>query len=146
MLEGCYDIWGILDHNFENVRRSEAQGNPRVFTDVVIKFMKEVDVIMEETIELVNEPELNYETLSTHLHQLQGRSASIGGCRMAAACRNSRQAINARDKARCLETVEQVKQEYHTLRSAFKYIVGVARYILAQEVPNMPNENQGNGA
>ncbi|XP_044506762.1 uncharacterized protein LOC123226313 [Mangifera indica] len=92
----CFYEKGVLDHNFENVKRSEAQGN---LIEVVTKFINTVDVFMEETTGLMNEPELDYETLNSHLHRLQGRSASIGGCRMAAACRDVRQAIDAGDKA-----------------------------------------------
>ncbi|XP_031270573.1 histidine-containing phosphotransfer protein 2-like [Pistacia vera] len=124
---------GILDHNFENVRRLQTQGNPQFLTEVITMFINDADVSMAETTRLMNEPELDYETLTSYLHQLRGSSASIGGCRMAVACRDVRQAIDARDKARCLETFERVKQEYQTLRSSFNNILQLERSILAYE-------------
>ncbi|XP_044506986.1 histidine-containing phosphotransfer protein 1-like [Mangifera indica] len=108
---------GILDHNFENVRRTQAQGNHLVLSEVLTMFIYHIDVSMTETTRLMTEPELDYETLADYLQMLQGKSASIGGCLMAAACREVRQAIDARDKARCLETFELVKQEYLTLKN-----------------------------
>ncbi|XP_044482049.1 histidine-containing phosphotransfer protein 4-like [Mangifera indica] len=134
---------GILDLNFENVRRARARWDSQCLIEAVTALIDDLDVSMAETAGLMNldEPELDYETLDCYIHQLQERSASIGGCRMVVACRNSQQAIDAKDKARCVETFEQVKQEYQTLRDALNNFLQLERYIMAYE--NRRNGAQG---
>ncbi|XP_044483795.1 histidine-containing phosphotransfer protein 2-like [Mangifera indica] len=124
---------GILDHHFENVRRLQAHGNPHFLTEVITMFVNDADGSMGEITRLINQPELDYETLGQYLHQLRGSSASIGGCRMANACREFRQAVDARDKERCINGFHGIRHEYRDLRACFDSILQIQRSIIEYE-------------
>ncbi|KAH9660055.1 Histidine-containing phosphotransfer protein 5 [Citrus sinensis] len=100
---------GILDHNFDTLSRIQNDQSPLFVTEVINLFTRDAEnaitqardsLYFSDLILLQQEPSVDYDKLIAAVHQLRGASSSIGGCRVALACRELRSAIDDKDKER----------------------------------------------
>ncbi|XP_044497765.1 uncharacterized protein LOC123219879 [Mangifera indica] len=133
---------GILDHRFENLRRSEAHGDPQVLTDEILIFIVDADISTAEITSLMNNPALDYQTLGEQLYQLRRKTARVGGFRMVAACLEFCQAIDARDKARCVEGFHGIINEYRDFRICLVSILQMLEQLIQAQRLNVENRRR----
>ncbi|GAV59207.1 Hpt domain-containing protein [Cephalotus follicularis] len=124
---------GILDHNFDHVKNLQNEESPRFVVEVISMFLGDADVGMADITKYLSEPDVDYTRVINVAHQLKGGSGSLGGLRMANACRELRLATDDRDKQRCLETFDRLKQEYRILRENLTLIAQMETTILCNE-------------
>ncbi|EOY33504.1 hypothetical protein QUC31_018902 [Theobroma cacao] len=124
---------GVLDHHFDHVKALQNEENPQFVMEVISMFCQDAEIGVAEITRFLNAPVVDFAKVINFVHQLKGSSSSIGGQRMALACRELRQASENRDKERCLEIFERMKQEYNTLRGCLNAISQMERTILENE-------------
>ncbi|KAH9660053.1 Histidine-containing phosphotransfer protein 5 [Citrus sinensis] len=91
---------GILDHNFDTLSRIQNDQSPLFVTEVINLFTRDAENAITQARDSLQEPSVDYDKLIAAVHQLRGASSSIGGCRVALACRELRSAIDDKDKER----------------------------------------------
>ncbi|KAK9175618.1 hypothetical protein WN944_027625 [Citrus x changshan-huyou] len=91
---------GILDHNFDTLSRIQNDQSPLFVTEVINLFTRDAENAITQAHDSLQEPSVDYDKLIAAVHQLRGASSSIGGCRVALACRELRSAIDDKDKER----------------------------------------------
>ncbi|XVF69134.1 hypothetical protein PTKIN_Ptkin11bG0056300 [Pterospermum kingtungense] len=124
---------GILDHHFDHVKALQNEENPQFVMEVISMFSHDAETGIAQLTTFLNSDVVDYGKVISFVHQLKGSSSSIGGQRMALACRELRHACDNRDKERCLEIFERLKQEYYTLRECLSVISQMERAIMANE-------------
>ncbi|XP_022752589.1 histidine-containing phosphotransfer protein 1-like [Durio zibethinus] len=120
---------GILDHHFDHVKKLQNEGNPQFVVRVISMFFNDAETGIAQITSFLNSDDVDFAKTINYVHQLKGCSSSIGGQRMALACSELRNACDDRDKQRCLEIFERVKQEYSTLQECFNTISQMERTI-----------------
>ncbi|XWS73940.1 hypothetical protein CRYUN_Cryun02cG0172500 [Craigia yunnanensis] len=113
---------GILDHHFDHVKSLQNEENPQFVMDVISMFFNDAQNGIAQLNAHLNSAVVDFAKVINFVHQLRGSSSSIGGQRMALACRELRHACDNRNKERCLEIFERVKQEYNTLQECLNTI------------------------
>ncbi|XP_039048599.1 histidine-containing phosphotransfer protein 1-like [Hibiscus syriacus] len=113
---------GMLDHHFDHVKALQNEENPQFVMDVISMFSHDAEAAIAHLTTLLNSAVVDFAMAITLVHQLRGSSSSIGGQRMAIACRDLRHACDNMDKERCLQVLERVKQEYEALRECLHII------------------------
>ncbi|ESR37538.1 Histidine-containing phosphotransfer protein 5 [Citrus sinensis] len=122
---------GILDHNFDTLSRIQNDQSPLFVTEVINLFTRDAENAITQARDSLQEPSVDYDKLIAAVHQLRGASSSIGGCRVALACRELRSAIDDKDKERCNEILQRIVEEYQTLHVNLAHILNLGRQILA---------------
>ncbi|KAL9416440.1 hypothetical protein AB3S75_039603 [Citrus x aurantiifolia] len=122
---------GILDHNFDTLSRIQNDQSPLFVTEVINLFTRDAENAITQARDSLQEPSVDYDKLIAAVHQLRGASSSIGGCRVALACRELRSAIDDKDKERCNEILQRIVEEYQTLHVNLAHIFNLGRQILA---------------
>ncbi|GMI74324.1 histidine-containing phosphotransfer factor 5 [Hibiscus trionum] len=132
---------GVLDYHFDHVKALQNEENPGFVMEVISMFSHDAEAAIANLTTLLNSPVVDFAKLISFVHQLKGSSSSIGGERMALACRQLRQACDNMDKESCLQIFERMKQEYNALRECLNVISQMERSIIvAQEQdPNVPS-------
>ncbi|GAY59805.1 hypothetical protein CUMW_197310 [Citrus unshiu] len=114
---------GILDHNFDTLSRIQNDQSPLFVTEVINLFTRDAENAITQARDSLQEPSVDYDKLIAAVHQLRGASSSIGGCRVALACRELRSAIDDKDKERCNEILQRIVEEYQTLHVNLAHIL-----------------------
>ncbi|XP_022730057.1 histidine-containing phosphotransfer protein 1-like [Durio zibethinus] len=123
---------GILDHHFDHVKSLQNEENPQFVMEVISMFSHDAEIGISQATEFLN-CVVDFAKVICFVHQLKGSSSSIGGQRMAMACRELRHACDIRSKERCLEIFGRLKQEYNTLHECLNTISQMERTIIANE-------------
>ncbi|PQQ10349.1 histidine-containing phosphotransfer protein 2-like isoform X2 [Prunus yedoensis var. nudiflora] len=114
---------GILDFHFEELKELESD-TPYLVVEAITMFLRDADCSIAELLR----------TLVTEItFQLKGSSSSVGGCRMAHACCELRDASEAYSKERSLSGFDRVRREYLVLRENLNQILQMEHAINAFE-------------
>ncbi|XP_059431233.1 histidine-containing phosphotransfer protein 2-like [Corylus avellana] len=124
---------GILDEHFEHVKGLQNEYNPYFVLEIVSIFCRDAENVIAEVTKFLDEPVVDYVKTIGLVHQLRGGSSSLGGSRMAIACRELRQATQDNKKEECLQALEKVKREFSTLHEKLNVISQMERTILTNE-------------
>ncbi|KAL4311182.1 hypothetical protein GQ457_01G038500 [Hibiscus cannabinus] len=121
---------GILDYHFDHVKALQNEENPRFLMEVISMFAHDAEAGIAHLTTLLNSAVVDFAKVISFVHQLKGSSSSIGGVRMALACRQIRHACDNMDKERCLQLLERMKQEYNSLKECLNIIFEMERSIV----------------
>ncbi|KAJ8750005.1 hypothetical protein K2173_013920 [Erythroxylum novogranatense] len=113
---------GILDDHFEHILDLRQGESHQFLIDLINMFCSDAESCITQVNKYMNEHIIDYAKVITFVHQIRGSSSSIGGRRMALACRDLRYACDDMDHARCLEYFNMVKEEYQILKDKFNII------------------------
>ncbi|XP_062171348.1 histidine-containing phosphotransfer protein 1-like [Alnus glutinosa] len=124
---------GILDDHFDHVQKLQTEVNPCFLLDIVTVFCQDAENSIAELTKYLDEPAVDYAKVTAFVHQLKGSSSSVGGNRMALACRELRRASEDNKKEECLQALDKINREYNTLRDGLNAISQKVRTILTNE-------------
>ncbi|KAA3454464.1 histidine-containing phosphotransfer protein 1-like [Gossypium australe] len=117
---------GFLDAQFLQLQQLQDDSNPDFVFEVVSLFFEDSEKLLNELTIALDQPNVDFKKLDSHVHQLKGSSSSIGAQRVKNACiafRNycdvqniegsSKQVPNmsATSEARVLPCEEQLEQQ-----------------------------------
>ncbi|CAB4282982.1 unnamed protein product [Prunus armeniaca] len=91
---------GILDEQFDQMKAVQNEQNPCFVANLITTFLGDAENILAQlsTYLSAEDPdEVNYPQVATLALTLKGSSSSVGGCRMALACSQLRDASDAND-------------------------------------------------
>ncbi|KAK8514441.1 hypothetical protein V6N12_009147 [Hibiscus sabdariffa] len=94
---------GILDYHFDHVKALQNEENPRFVMEVISMFAHDAEAGIAHLTTVLNSAVVDFAKVISFVHQLKGSSSSIGGVRMALACREIRHACDNLDKERWRE-------------------------------------------
>ncbi|XP_048444620.1 histidine-containing phosphotransfer protein 1-like [Pyrus x bretschneideri] len=123
---------GILDDRFDQLKELDNE-TPGLAVEVIAIFIRDADYGIEglERKLFRSKTVLNYPKVTDLTHKLKGISASVGGCRVAAACSELRESSLAYNKEKCFADFDVVKREYIYLREKLHQILEMERTIIA---------------
>ncbi|XP_020422193.1 histidine-containing phosphotransfer protein 2-like isoform X1 [Prunus persica] len=134
---------GILDFHFEELKELESD-TPCLVVEAITMFLRDADCSIAELLRTLGAPLINYTRVTEIAFQLKGSSSSVGGCRMAHACCELRDASEAYSKERnsffgkcyafrSLSGFDRVRREYLVLRENLNQILQMEQAINAFE-------------
>ncbi|KAI5322634.1 PREDICTED: histidine-containing [Prunus dulcis] len=123
---------GILDFHFEELKELESD-TPCLVVEAITMFLRDADCSIAELLRTLGAPLINYTRVTEIAFQLKGSSSSVGGCRMAHACCELRDASEAYSKERSLSGFDRVRREYLVLRENLNQILQMEHAINAFE-------------
>ncbi|CAN6557180.1 unnamed protein product [Malus baccata var. baccata] len=125
---------GILDDRFDQIKELEDE-NPGLVVEVLTVAIRSADFTIDELEKKLSGTVIDYSKVRELTHKLKGISASysVGGCRVAAACIELREAYVANNKERCVAGFDVVKREYLVLRENLNHILQIEREINANK-------------
>ncbi|BFG34656.1 hypothetical protein CerSpe_209320 [Prunus speciosa] len=123
---------GILDHRFNQMKELENE-TPGLVMEVITLVLRDGDAGIEELTRNLRERDINYPKVADLAHKLKGIGSSVGGCRMAHACCELRDASEAYSKERSLSGFDRVRREYLVLRENLNQILQMEHAINAFE-------------
>nr|XP_028945193.1 histidine-containing phosphotransfer protein 2-like [Malus domestica] len=137
-----WDWWlGILDDRFDQIKELEDE-NPGLVVEVLTVAIRSADFTIDELEKKLSGTVIYYSKVRELTHKLKGISASVGGCRVAAACIELREAYVANNKERCVAGFDVVKREYLVLRENLNHILQSAVQIEREINANKPKSRR----
>ncbi|XP_023884467.1 histidine-containing phosphotransfer protein 2 [Quercus suber] len=121
---------GILDNQFQSVQALKTEENPHFVLETVTGFCNDADNGIAQMTRYLEGPVVDFTNLTGLSHFLRGSSSSIGGIRMALACRDLRRASEANNKQECIEGMARLKHEYNSLKEGLNNISQIERQII----------------
>ncbi|KAL4611646.1 hypothetical protein ACB092_08G140600 [Castanea dentata] len=122
----CY-LQGILDSQFHSVQALKTEENPHFVLETVTVFCNDADNGIAQMTRYLEGPVVDFTNLTGLSHFLRGSSSSIGGIRVALACRDLRRASEANNKQGCIEGMARLKHEYNSLKEGLN---NISQYML----------------
>ncbi|KAB2606536.1 histidine-containing phosphotransfer protein 1-like [Pyrus ussuriensis x Pyrus communis] len=113
---------GILDDRFDQIKELEDE-NPGLVVEVLTVAIRSADFTIDELEKKLSGTVIDYSKVKELTLKLKGISASVGGCRVAAACIELQEAYVANNKERCVAGFDVVKSEYLVLRENLNHIL-----------------------
>ncbi|XP_068339044.1 histidine-containing phosphotransfer protein 2-like [Pyrus communis] len=132
---------GILDDRFDQIKELEDE-NPGLVVEVLTVAIRSADFTIDELEKKLNGTVIDYSKVRELTLKLKGISASVGGCRVAAACIELREAYVANNKERCVAGFDVVKREYLILRENLNHILQSAVQIEREINANKPKSRR----
>ncbi|KAM0996805.1 hypothetical protein ACFX13_006803 [Malus domestica] len=132
---------GILDDRFDQIKELEDE-NPGLVVEVLTVAIRSADFTIDELEKKLSGTVIYYSKVRELTHKLKGISASVGGCRVAAACIELREAYVANNKERCVAGFDVVKREYLVLRENLNHILQSAVQIEREINANKPKSRR----
>ncbi|CAK7325294.1 unnamed protein product [Dovyalis caffra] len=89
---------GIVDYHFKDCYSMKEANGPFLFIEILPTYISDSETTLAQMTNLLDEPIVNYNQLEQLCIKLQGGTACIGACRMAASCGLLRHAAAAGNK------------------------------------------------
>ncbi|KAI4386112.1 hypothetical protein MLD38_004073 [Melastoma candidum] len=124
---------GVLDSQYDHVKSLQPDDDPCFLVDIINNFCNDADHSIGELANVLSEPIVDYAKVMTLVCLLKGSSSSIGGCRMAVACRQLHDASVNGDLANCCMAYDKLVNEYYYLRDKLKTVHQMERTIMHNE-------------
>ncbi|XP_040933243.1 histidine-containing phosphotransfer protein 1 isoform X2 [Gossypium hirsutum] len=77
---------GFLDAQFLQLQQLQDDSNPDFVFEVVSLFFEDFEKLLNELTIALDQPNVDFKKLDSHVHQLKGSSSSIGAQRVKNAC------------------------------------------------------------
>ncbi|XP_019439973.1 PREDICTED: histidine-containing phosphotransfer protein 1-like isoform X2 [Lupinus angustifolius] len=108
---------GFLDEQFNQLQQLQDESNPDFVVEVVTLFFEDAERLLNELTNTLSQENIDFKRLDAHVHQLKGSSSSIGAQRIHTVCISFRNSCEEQNVEGCLKSLQQVKQEYSTVKS-----------------------------
>ncbi|XP_052198459.1 uncharacterized protein LOC127805741 [Diospyros lotus] len=117
-LQYCYTLKNVTSQTF--------------FEELVTRFLMDGRTAVRAMSGLLEQPTLDYVKLFQYNMKLKGGAMSIGACQVTTACSNLCEAIDSRNKDRCLLAFNSLKREYYTSQGKLEAIIQLERIMISQ--------------
>ncbi|OIW13838.1 hypothetical protein TanjilG_31727 [Lupinus angustifolius] len=122
---------GFLDEQFNQLQQLQDESNPDFVVEVVTLFFEDAERLLNELTNTLSQENIDFKRLDAHVHQLKGSSSSIGAQRIHTVCISFRNSCEEQNVEGCLKSLQQVKQEYSTVKSKLETLFKMEKQILA---------------
>ncbi|KAK5805153.1 hypothetical protein PVK06_032805 [Gossypium arboreum] len=122
---------GFLDAQFLQLQQLQDDSNPDFVFEVVSLFFEDFEKLLNELTIALDQPNVDFKKLDSHVHQLKGSSSSIGAQRVKNACIAFRNYCDVQNIEGCLTCLQQVKQECYLVKNKFETLFRLEQQIMA---------------
>ncbi|GLT75333.1 hypothetical protein SLA2020_470660 [Shorea laevis] len=124
---------GAVDDRLGKIRDMNETSNPFPLLELIPTFNKDAYSILREMSVALGKTDLDYVHLEELCSKMEGKTSSIGACRMARACSRLCQAADEKSKDGCLNAFEILKNDYLSLNWMLEWTAELERRILSLE-------------
>ncbi|XP_059592803.1 histidine-containing phosphotransfer protein 1 isoform X1 [Vitis vinifera] len=129
---------GFLDGQFTQLQQLQDESNPDFVVEVVSLFFEDSEKLLNDLSRALDQQNVDFKRVDSHVHQLKGSSSSIGAQRVKNACIAFRNYCEEQNTDACLSCLQQVKQEYSLAKSKLETLFRVsARSLLLKDKTNL---------
>ncbi|KAJ9700149.1 hypothetical protein PVL29_005803 [Vitis rotundifolia] len=129
---------GFLDGQFTQLQQLQDESNPDFVVEVVSLFFEDSEKLLNDLSRALDQQNVDFKRVDSHVHQLKGSSSSIGAQRVKNACIAFRNYCEEQNTDACLSCLQQVKQEYSLVKSKLETLFRVsARSLLLKDKTNL---------
>ncbi|OIV90836.1 hypothetical protein TanjilG_15569 [Lupinus angustifolius] len=121
---------GFLDEQFNQLQQLQDESNPDFVVEVVTLFFEDAERLLNEMTIALSQESIDFKRLDAHVHHLKGSSSSIGAQRIHRVCISFRNSCVEQNVEGCLESLQQVKQEYSLVKSKLETLFKMEQQIL----------------
>ncbi|KAB2014816.1 hypothetical protein ES319_D09G253700v1 [Gossypium barbadense] len=122
---------GFLDAQFLQLQQLQDDSNPDFVFEVVSLFFEDSEKLLNELTIALDQPNVDFKKIDSHVHQLKGSSSSIGAQRVKNACIAFRNYCDVQNIEGCLTCLQQVKQECYLVKNKFETLFRLEQQIMA---------------
>ncbi|KAK4282837.1 hypothetical protein QN277_014165 [Acacia crassicarpa] len=122
---------GYLDEQFIQLRQLQDESNPQFAVEVVSLFFEEAERLLDELAKGLSQENTDFKRLDAQVHQLKGSSSSIGAQRVGRICIAFRNYCEMQNVEGCLNSLQQVRQEYSSVKSKLETLFKMERQLSA---------------
>ncbi|XP_058180902.1 histidine-containing phosphotransfer protein 4-like [Rhododendron vialii] len=120
---------GYLDEQFVQLEELQDDVNPNFVEEIVTLFYRDSTRLILNIEQALEKSSLDFSKLDTYMHQLKGKTTSIGAIRVKNECTQFADYCNAGNGEGCKRTFQQLKKEYSTLKKKLETYFQFARQI-----------------
>lgn len=122
---------GVLDNQFLQLQQLQDESNPDFVVEVVSLFFDDSDRLINDLTMALDQPNIDFKTVDSHVHQLKGSSSSIGAERIKNVCIAFRNFCEEQNIEGCMRCLQQVKQEYCLVKNKLETLFRMEQQIVA---------------
>ena len=121
---------GFLDGQFTQLQQLQDESNPDFVVEVVSLFFQDSEKLLNDLPIALDQQNVDFKRVDSHVHQLKGSSSSIGPQRVKNVCIAFRNYCEEQNTDACLSCLQQVKQEYSLIKSTLETLFRLEQQIL----------------
>ncbi|KAJ8766258.1 hypothetical protein K2173_022317 [Erythroxylum novogranatense] len=122
---------GFLDSQFSQLQLLQDESNPDFVVEVVTLFFQDSERLLNDLTRVLEFPNVDFKKVDAHVHQLKGSSSSIGAQRVKNSCIRFRMFCEERNIDGCLKCLQQLKEEYYTVKNRLEALIRLEQQIVA---------------
>eukprot|EP01018_Ginkgo_biloba_P013461 Gb_35949 [translate_table: standard] len=122
---------GYLDEQFTQLQQLQDESNPDFVGEVVSLFFEDSEKLLDNLKKALEKEPIDYKKVDAHVHQFKGSSSSIGAQRVKNVCITFRAYCDEKNRAGCLQCLQQVKQEYYLVKNKLEDLFQLEQQIMA---------------
>ncbi|KAL8171329.1 hypothetical protein V2J09_023133 [Rumex salicifolius] len=122
---------GFLDKEFSQLQQLQDESSPEFVKEVASCYFNDSERILNLLNVAVNEQNVDFKRIDIHVHQLKGSSSSMGAIRVKNACITVRGFCEIQDAQLCQAGLEEVKQEFYTIKEKIQKLLEMEKEIVA---------------
>ncbi|XP_044498152.1 histidine-containing phosphotransfer protein 1 [Mangifera indica] len=122
---------GVLDGQFLQLQQLQDESNPDFVVEVVSLFFEDSERLLNDLTRALDQPNVDFKMVDSHVHQWKGSSSSIGACRVKNGCIAFRNFCEEQNTEACLRCLQQVKQEYYLVKNKLENLFRMEQQIVA---------------
>lgn len=122
---------GVLDNQFLQLQQLQDESNPDFVVEVVSLFFDDSDRLINDLTRALDQPNIDFKMVDSHVHQLKGSSSSIGAERIKNVCIAFRNFCEEQNVEGCMRCLQQVKQEYCLVKNKLETLFRMEQQIVA---------------
>ncbi|KAJ0092450.1 hypothetical protein Patl1_25525 [Pistacia atlantica] len=122
---------GVLDGQFLQLQQLQDESNPDFVVEVVSLFFEDSERLLNDLTRALDQPNVDFKTVDSHVHQWKGSSSSIGASRVKNGCIAFRNFCEEQNIEACLRCLQQVKQEYYLVKNKLETLFRMEQQIVA---------------